>query len=175
MPPVEPGRHRRFATARSVPAAVERECVVELITIEPIGRVVGGRAEVVDDDWAGVKAMIVLDDRFPSDASFSHLEVLFHFDRVDPTEVHTGACRPRGRDDWPEVGIFAQRAKARPNRLGLTTVEIVRVEGRRIGVRGLDAVDGTPVVDVKPTMQEFLPRSEVVQPAWSVELMSGYW
>ncbi len=150
------------------------------IVLEPIGRVVGGRAEVVDDDWGDVECDIVLDDRFPPDATagleaFSHVEVLFHFDRVDPDAVHVGARNPRGRDDWPAVGIFAQRAKARPNRLGLTTCEIVDVDGRRLRVRGLDAVDGTPVLDLKPAMAEFLPRGPVRQPAWSSELMAGYW
>jgi len=150
------------------------------IVLEPIGVVVGGRSEAVDDDWAAVEADVVLDERFADDATagleeFSHLDVLFHFDRVDPGSVHVGARHPRGRTDWPAVGIFAQRAKGRPNRLGHTTCELLGVDGRRLRVRGLDAIDGTPVVDLKPTMREFLPRGELRQPPWSHELMSGYW
>jgi len=150
------------------------------IELVPIGVVVGGRAEPIDDDWGAVEAEIVLDERFPEDATagleeFSHLDVIFHFDQVDAEDVHVGARHPRNRSDWPAVGIFAQRAKARPNRLGHTTCELVAVDGRRLGVRGLDAIDGSPVVDLKPTMAEFLPRGEVRQPAWSRELMSGYW
>lgn len=86
-----------------------------------------------------------------------------------------GARRPRGRADWPLVGIFAQRAKDRPNRIGSTVCNLKRVDGTVIEVAGLDAVDGTPVLDVKPYFAEFGPRGEVEQPAWAVELMLGYW
>ena len=153
---------------------------LEPIMIEPIGIVQSSRIEATDDDWAGIECTIALDERFPPDATaglddFSHLEVLFHFDRVDPQHIHTGARHPRGRTDWPAVGIFAQRAKARPNRIGLTTAEITRVTGRTIGLRGLDAIDGTPVLDLKPAMAEFLPRTPLLQPSWSSELMRNYW
>ena len=89
--------------------------------------------------------------------------------------IETGARHPRNRADWPLVGIFAQRGKNRPNRLGLTTCRIVRVDGLAIEVEGLDAIDGTPVLDIKPVMVEFLPRGDVRQPDWSRELMQGYW
>ncbi len=106
---------------------------------------------------------------------FSHVEVVFLFDRVDPDAVCEHARHPRGNPDWPEVGIFAQRAKDRPNRIGLCTCELVAVEGASIVVRGLDAIDGTPVLDVKPYLEEFAPRGAVRQPAWSHELMRDYW
>jgi tRNA (Thr-GGU) A37 N-methylase len=85
------------------------------------------------------------------------------------------ARHPRGNPAWPEVGIFAQRATDRPNRLGLCTCALVAVDGASIVVRGLDAIDGTPVLDVKPYLEEFAPRREVRQPPWSHELMRGYW
>jgi tRNA (Thr-GGU) A37 N-methylase len=88
--------------------------------------------------------------------------------------VHTEARVPRNNPDWPAVGIFAQRAKNRPNRLGLCTCELVAVEGGTVRVRGLDAIDGTPVLDIKPYMSEFAPRGPVVQPAWSHALMAHY-
>ncbi len=106
---------------------------------------------------------------------FSHVEVVFLFDRVDPDTVCITGRHPRGNPEWPEVGIFAQRAKDRPNRIGLSTCEVVTVEGATVVVRGLDAVDGTPVLDLKPYMLEFGPRDDVRQPAWSHELMRGYW
>lgn len=153
---------------------------LEPITIHRIGIVRSPRIDLIDDDWGTVESRIILDERFPADATagleeFSHLDVLYHFDQVDPEQIHTGARHPRGRADWPAVGIFAQRAKARPNRIGLTTAEIVAVRGRTIEVRGLDAIDGTPVLDLKPAMTEFLPRSELRQPTWSTELMRTYW
>jgi tRNA (Thr-GGU) A37 N-methylase len=86
-----------------------------------------------------------------------------------------GARHPRNNQQWPAVGIFAQRGKNRPNRLGTTICTLVRVEGRALVVQELDAIDGTPILDIKPVMAEFLPRSAVRQPAWSHELMREYW
>ena len=151
------------------------------IEVTPLGWVRGGRDEPIDDDWGAVEATSVLDNaRFTSDVvagldQFSHLAVLFVFHLVDPASVNLGARRPRGREDWPEVGIFAQRAKARPNRIGVTTCELVAVDGLEVRVRGLDAIDGTPVLDLKPYMTGFGPRGEVREPAWARELMTGYW
>jgi len=151
------------------------------ITMTPIGRVIGGRAEPIDDDWGAVEAVIALDpDQFTPDAllsleAFSHLEVVFHFHAAPEAEISTGARRPRGRADWPLVGIFAQRGKGRPNRIGVTVCEILGVEGLQVRVRGLDAIDGTPVLDLKPVMKGFLPRGVVREPEWADELMAGYW
>ena len=87
----------------------------------------------------------------------------------------SGARGIRGeRQDLPEVGILAQRAKRRPNRLGVSVCRLLRVEGLRLAVLDLDAIDGTPVVDVKPYMAEFDAKGEIRQPKWSTELMSTY-
>lgn len=150
------------------------------VEIESIGRVEARRREAADDHWGGEDACIALDDRFPEEAlqgleTFSHAEVLFLFDRVDPARVELGARHPRDNPDWPAVGIFAQRGKGRPNRIGSTVCRILRREGRRLYVAELDAIDGTPVIDVKPVMAEFLPREPVRQPLWSHELMRDYW
>lgn len=147
--------------------------------VVPVAVVTSSRAEVVDDDWDSVTTAITLVSPYTEDAlrgldTFSHVEVLFLFDRVDPASVTTGARHPRGNAAWPEVGVFAQRVKNRPNRIGLSTCEILAVEGTTVRVRGLDAVDGTPVLDLKPHMVEFGPRVPVRQPAWSHELMAGY-
>jgi tRNA-Thr(GGU) m(6)t(6)A37 methyltransferase TsaA len=154
---------------------------VNAFTVTAIGRVQSSRAGREDDDWGDVDSVIRLDEtRFSPDAllgldEFSHVEVVFLFDRFDEAKVHTGARRPRGNPHWPEVGIFAQRASSRPNRLGLTSCELLGVDGLEVRVRGLDAIDGTPVLDIKPYVREFAPRGEVRQPAWITELMAGYW
>ena len=141
----------------------------------------GGRAEAIDDDWGQNRSVIELDSaQFKSDAlagldAFSHAEVIFLFDKVPPDNVETGARRPRGREDWPLTGIFAQRGKNRPNRLGVTICKITSVEGSRVHVEGLDAIHGTPVIDIKPVMREFLPRGDIRQPSWVAELMDAYW
>jgi len=150
------------------------------ITMDVVARVHGGRVENVDDDWGAVEAEIVLAPGYPDEAfagldAFSHAVVVFHFDMIDPERIVVGARRPRGRADWPEVGIFAQRGSPRPNRIGVTTVEIVAVEGRRLTVRGLDAIDGTPVLDIKPVMRGFEPRGAIREPAWAEEIMKDYW
>lgn len=150
-------------------------------TLVPVGVVHGGRAEVRDDDWAAERATIVLDAAtFTADAvagldAFSHLEVVYLFDRVDPATVATGARHPRGNPDWPRVGIFAQRAKDRPNRLGVSRCTLLAADGLTLHVAGLDAVAGTPVLDIKPYMSEFGPRGAVVQPDWSRALMKDYY
>ena len=151
------------------------------IEIEPIGTVVGGRLDLTDDHWDSVEATIELrGDRLDVDATtglgeFSHVEVVFLFHRVAEDDIEVGARRPRGREDWPGVGILAQRAKSRPNRIGVSLCRLLAVDGLRLHVRGLDAVDGTPVLDVKPYMPAFGPRGPVRQPAWADELMREYW
>jgi tRNA (Thr-GGU) A37 N-methylase len=154
---------------------------VTVFSIEPIGWVRGGRGQPIDDDWGASRARIELDGaRFGPEAlsglaDFSHAEVIFLFDRVTDDKVETGARHPRNRPDWPLVGIFAQRGKNRPNRLGLCTCRVVAVDGLAVEVEGLDAIDGTPVIDIKPAMTEFLPREPLRQPAWASELMKDYW
>jgi tRNA (Thr-GGU) A37 N-methylase len=107
--------------------------------------------------------------------AFSHVEIVYVFDRVTPDQIVHGTRRPRGNPAWPELGIFAQRGKNRPNRLGVSVARIVRVVGRELHVAELDAIEGTPVVDIKLVMRELLPRGEVRQPAWVSELMARYW
>jgi tRNA-Thr(GGU) m(6)t(6)A37 methyltransferase TsaA len=150
------------------------------ITLEPIGKVVGGRVDVIDDDWGDVIAVIELDARFDADAlagldAFSHLLVVYQFDRVDPGNIESSARHPRNNPAWPKVGIFAQRGKNRPNRLGVSTCRILGVDGRKVRVQGLDAVDATPILDIKPVMRGFEPRGEIREPAWAGEIMAGYW
>ena len=151
------------------------------IVLRPVGYVRGGRAEPIDDAWDVVEARIELDPaQFGLEATaglgeFSHLEVVFHFDKAAPEKVVTGARHPRGNTDWPKVGIFAQRGKDRPNRIGVTVCSLLGVERLTLRVRGLDAIDGTPVLDIKPVMRGFLPRGEVREPVWATELMQGYW
>ena len=140
--------------------------------VDPIGFVRSSRSDAIDDGWDEVDASIELVSDLPSEAldgieDFSHAEILFVFDRVDEGAVARGARHPRGNVSWPLVGIFAQRAKDRPNRIGTTIVRVIRRDGRTLIVGGLDAIDGTPVVDIKPVMEEFLPREPVRQPAWS--------
>jgi tRNA (adenine37-N6)-methyltransferase len=148
--------------------------------IEPIAFVSSTRAEPIDDQWDNEAATIRLAGRFDESAlagleAFSHIDVLYIFDQVATDKVEHTARRPRGNPDWPMVGIFAQRGKNRPNRIGMTTCRLLGVDGPVLKVSGLDAIDGTPVIDIKPYLREFGPRGEVRQPDWSHDLMREYW
>lgn len=150
------------------------------IAISPIAIVCNTRLTPDDDDWGGLVSEIRLDPALPEESldgldSFSHAEIFFQFHLVGEEQIVLGARHPRENPHWPKVGIFAQRARLRPNRIGLTVVRVLRREGRSLFVEGLDAVDGTPVLDIKPVMQEFLPRGPFHQPDWSHELMKDYW
>jgi tRNA-Thr(GGU) m(6)t(6)A37 methyltransferase TsaA len=149
-------------------------------TVEPVAYVRAARATPEDDNWGGTHSTIELCEGADAEAlagldAFSHAEILFLFDRVGPDQIVRGARHPRGETRWPKVGIFAQRAKNRPNRLGSTIVPIVKVTPTTVVVAELDAIDGTPVLDIKPVIREFLPRTAVKQPSWATELMAAYW
>lgn len=148
--------------------------------VQAIGFVEGIRSRAEDDFWGGEEACITLTQSFTPEAlqgiaDFSHVEVLYLFHELDPSKIVTGARHPRNNPSWPSVGIFAQRARYRPNRIGSTICRVLRVEGVKLFVSELDAIHGTPVLDLKPVMVEFLPRQKVHQPAWSHELMRNYW
>ncbi len=147
--------------------------------ISAVGTVRSSRSKPEDDSWDEETSRIEMIDPFDGQsllglASFSHCIVVYVFDKAawDDSKM---SRHPRGNKAWPEVGIFAQRAKDRPNRLGITVCQILEVKDSTIRVAGLDAIDGTPVVDIKPWMVEFGPRGDISQPAWSTELMQGYW
>lgn len=149
--------------------------------MQPIGFVSGGRREATKDHWGDNRSRLELDDtRFTAEAllglgAVSHLEVVFYF-HIDADEpVETGARRPRGREDWPRVGIFAQHGRMRPNRIGVSVCRVLGVDGTVVEVEGLDAVDGTPVLDIKPVWSGYLPRGEIREPDWAKEIMRRYW
>jgi tRNA (Thr-GGU) A37 N-methylase len=87
------------------------------------------------------------------------------------------AANPATREDCPagSVGAFASRSPHRPNRIGISAVRLCAVRGNLLEIGGHDFIDGTPVLDIKPVMAEFQPRGGIRQPAWSNELMEGYW
>jgi tRNA (adenine37-N6)-methyltransferase len=153
----------------------------QTVAVEPIGMVRSSRAAPIDDAWDSETAVIELDpSRFTPDAllgldQFSHVEVIYWFHHPEAAEPNLSARHPRGRTDWPKVGIFAQRAKNRPNRLGHTICRVLAVDGLALHVAGLDAIDSTPVLDIKPWMSGFAPRGTINEPDWAKELMAGYW
>ncbi len=153
----------------------------ERVTLIPVGTVRSPIREPLDEVFGGLTARIELDPaRFQPEAlkgldEFSHVEIFFYFHQLDDSQIVYTTRHPRNRQDWPEVGIFAQRGRARPSRLGSTVCRLVSVEGLAITVEDLDAIDGTPVLDIKPWMSVMGPRGAMREPAWARELSTTYW
>jgi tRNA-Thr(GGU) m(6)t(6)A37 methyltransferase TsaA len=150
------------------------------IIVKPIAFVKNLRNDMSDDYWGNVISEITLVNDLPEECldgidAFSHLEIIYHFNKADDSKIVTSASHPRENKAWPRVGIFAQRKKDRPNHIGTTIVKLIERKGRTLIVSLLDADDGTPVLDIKPVVKEFLPQGEIKQPAWISELMKDYW
>lgn len=154
---------------------------MQTIAMTPIGTVRSKVGAEKEDFWGDLESTIELDPAvFTPEAlaglsEFSHVEVLFHLHNFPEERIVRSKRHPRENPGWPRVGIFAQRGKARPNRMGATICRLLSVDGLRVRLSGLDAFDGTPVLDMKPVMAEFVPEKvEIRQPAWSRELMASY-
>ena len=149
------------------------------IVVRPIGVVSGGRGQIFEDHWGTVVSQLILDpaevdpDATLGLGAFSHLEVVFHFHKE--TRIRRGAARPRGNPAWPRVGVLAGHSPVRPNHLGVSRCALLAVAGLELTVRGLDAIDGTPVLDIKPYATGFEPKTSVREPAWMRELMADYY
>lgn len=151
------------------------------IEMDVIGVVHSPRETKRDDEWGEVTSRIELASELFEPAAlngldaFSHAEVVFFMHRVSEEAIEWGSRHPRNNTDWPDVGIFAQRGKGRPNRIGLSRCTIRSVDELTVSVTGLDAIDGTPVLGLKPYMEEFGPNGGVTQPSWVSELMNNYY
>jgi tRNA-Thr(GGU) m(6)t(6)A37 methyltransferase TsaA len=144
----------------------------ERIVLKPIGFV---RTRAHGDevkDKSAIAEIIIRDEltgALEGIADFSHLYVLFWLNGVTSNERKMMRVHPRGREDLPLLGVFATRTKFRPNPIGLTLVELVKAEGKILTVRGLDAFDGTPVVDIKPFDNWDMAKNARV-PDWWIKL-----
>jgi len=148
------------------------------MNFEPIGIVKSTATEPVDENWGHIVSEIHLADPLTPGLhgleQFSHLIVLFCMHQAT-FNLTTDLVRwPRGRPDMPELGIFAQRAKHRPNLIGITAVELVGIAGNILKVKGLDAIDGTPVLDLNPYVPAFDRIDRAIIPEWMERLMQGY-
>ena len=137
------------------------------------------RSEALDDNWDDVVSTVELAQDVPSEslrglADFSHVQIIFFADWADDVPPAAWHRRPRGNQEWPDVGVFAQRNKDRPNRILLTTVAIDEMAERSFTVRGLDGIDGTPVLDIKPVFRWSVPRGELRVAPWSEALGESY-
>jgi len=139
------------------------------IRLQPIGSVDNQFLERIPEGWETALTQIVIDPQWLPALygieQFSHLIVLFWLDRIPEQGIEL-QVHPENRQDVPLVGLFATRTPYRPNRIGLQVVELVSRQASILSVRGLDALHGSPVVDIKP----YLPRGDCVPaartPAW---------
>ena len=125
----------------------------EAITIKPVGYV---RTKAVGDEVKNKELVSEihmrpeLSEALDGITEYSHLHVLFWLHEISEEKRRTLKVQPRGRTDLPFTGVFAVRTNLRPNPIGLTLVELIGVESNVLTVRGLDAFNGTPVLDIKP-------------------------
>ncbi|MGW1895418.1 SAM-dependent methyltransferase [Streptomyces sp. NPDC002004] len=154
---------------------------MQSIKITPIATVVGGHTKVLDDYQGGVESIIRLNDTYPLETlqgigEFSHLTVVWHFHLAQPGDVQLHARSPRNDPRWPATGTFVHRNHRRPNQLAVSYPQLLDIHGRDLVVTDLDAVDGTPVIDLAPYFQQMGPHGPVRQPAWPGEMLdSHYW
>ncbi|MEI6748006.1 MAG: TrmO family methyltransferase [Bacteroidota bacterium] len=149
------------------------------IQLIPVATVKNSRLSLTDDFWGPVISEIELAEHIPTQAfdgisGFSHVEIIYFFDQVVKEEI-IFAGRPRGNPGYPVTGIFGQRKKDRPNSIGICTAELIEHKARSLTVKYLDAINGSPVLDIKPVFKEFQPKGEIKQPAWVDDLMKNYW
>lgn len=142
-----------------------------MITLAPIGFVRSTRTKMEDDNWDVENIPVELDQSqfspgaFAGLAAFSHVEIVFYMDQVDPAKIETTTRHPRNNPGWPSVGIFAQRGKNRPNRIGTTICRILKIDGLDLYLEGLDAMDGSPVLYAATAR----PSPVRLAPAWPLE------
>ncbi len=143
--------------------------------LKPIGRVRNSIREMKREGWESVVSDIILDPQYEEaldgTEDYSHLLILFWLSRVPKVRREMKKIHPKSRQDLPLVGIFATRTQYRPNPIGLTRVELIGRKKNVLRVRGLDARNGTPVVDIKPIS----PRHEFIKGTRVPEWYSRLW
>lgn len=147
-----------------------RDWTLRTIEIRPIGKVRNSIRVLKREGWESVISEIVLKPEYREALDgvedYSHLFILFWITRIPQRRRGMVKVHPKSREDLPLVGIFATRTQYRPNPIGMTLVELLGRKKNVLRVRGLDAIRGTPVLDIKPISpaKEFPKRTRV--PGW---------
>ncbi|MCF2651083.1 tRNA (N6-threonylcarbamoyladenosine(37)-N6)-methyltransferase TrmO [Anaeromassilibacillus senegalensis] len=147
------------------------------IIMNPVGYVRNAVQSRKDVSWGEDVSTIVLNEEYHSGLKgledFTHVIILYYLDKAAYQKEKHLQRRPQNREDMPLVGIFSQRGKDRPNQIGMTSVRIVSVDGAALTVKGLDAIDGTPVLDIKPYYPVY-DKKDAKVPEWVDRLMAHY-
>ena len=144
------------------------------INMQPIGTVKNSIKEPEEGDWETVVSKIIINKKYEQALEqidgFSHIIVLYWMNQILPSKQAVLKVHPRKRKDLPLVGVFATRSPARPNPIGLTVVQVLECQANVIKVKGLDALDGTPVLDIKPYIPYSDSPAKAKTPAWIKKL-----
>ena len=140
------------------------------INLTPIGLVKNNIKEPKRENWETVVSEIIINEDLKEALSrideFSHIIVIYWMHKLPPSQRSVIKVHPKGNQNLPLVGVFASRSPARPNPIGITTVKLLEHSGTTLKVVGLDAIDGTPVLDIKPYIPDNKSASEVKTPGW---------
>lgn len=142
----------------------------EPVSVRPIGVVRNNVATPRPEGWAHVRSDILLRDELTTMLDgidgYSHIIVVFAFDNV-PESEQRARVRPRGDARIPEQGVLATRSQLRPSPLGVSVVRLLKHRNNILRVEGLDAIDGTPVLDVKPYFPNYDAVPDAAIPEWA--------
>ncbi|MBC8273483.1 MAG: tRNA (N6-threonylcarbamoyladenosine(37)-N6)-methyltransferase TrmO [Chloroflexi bacterium] len=138
------------------------------ISLSPIGVVKNSIEKPIGHDWQAIVSEIIVNDDLQEALSrieeFSHIVVLYWMHKVSSSERSVTKVHPRGKQNLPLVGVLASRSPTRPNPIGVSTVKLLERQGNVLKVIGLDAVDGTPVLDIKPYITDLPNKTRA--PGW---------
>jgi len=148
------------------------------IKLKPIGFVASSVTERVDENWGEITSKIVLNPEFSGALlgleCFSHAIIVTYLHEATYEKDKHLQRRPRNLDTMPTTGILSQRAKNRPNPIGVTAVEILDVGDDYLEIKGLDAINETPILDIKPYYPHYDKVDDSRVPEWVNSLMKGY-
>jgi tRNA-Thr(GGU) m(6)t(6)A37 methyltransferase TsaA len=165
--PGEISERRKFLQAGEKHGRIGR---LQAITLKVIGKVKNSVRRMKREGWESVVSEIILHSKYEEALAgvedYSHLLILFWMSRLHRTDREMKQIHPKSRRDLPLVGIFATRTQYRPNPIGLTLVKLVGRKKNILRVRGLDAVNGTPVIDIKPLSPRHENPANVRVPGW---------
>lgn len=142
------------------------------IKLKPLGKAQNSVDKPALPGWKDIVTEIVIDKRYTKGLdgieNYSHVIVVYWMDKEE--ECHL-LHHPQGRQDVPYVGIFACRCPQRPNRIAISTVKLLSRDGNTLKVKGLDIVNGTPIIDIKPYTPQYDRVEKAKVPAWVKRLV----
>lgn len=146
----------------------------ESINFVTIGRVTNGIEYPSDAKWETITSEVLIAPQFVEALDgmdgFSHILIIFYLHKVDEDRRSLLKVHPENKEELPLVGVFATRSPVRPNPIGVTVVKLLERQQNVLKVLGLDAYDGTPVLDIKPYLRRGDLIGEATMPDWLLRL-----